>query len=318
MQALTETIEFELELTARERAAKELVVRVSETTPVPACAQLCIDLGLPPHAIDHIRRGKQPQHGKVFWTITFSAKVFRDDAHFKREGHFRRLQLDLRPSNTRRQRIQRRKFQSIEEVLSRYVCHWLWSPSGILLTLTHGDPLRLRDADHAASVMRDMNFALKEVVGGSPRRQTQAQVRRQTDRGNQEDQLPERTHEVRQTDPGTQPPGMTQQPMDADLPPHMAGAELALAHRRPQRGCARTATPPPARTATPPPARAEGASGSGSGLGAARERSVTPGRGRGGRGGRGGRVTQDSQDRSTFRGQLHTGEHTGVRTRSYT
>jgi hypothetical protein len=214
----------------------------------------------------------------------------------------------LRPSNTRSQRVQRRKFQSIEEVLSQYVCHWLWSPSGILLTLTHGDPLRLRDADHAASVMRDMNFALKEVVGGSPRRQTQAQARRQTDRGNQEDQLPERTHEVRQTDPGTQPPGMTQQPMVADLPPHMA--ELPLAHRRPQRGCA--------RTATPPPARAEGASGSGSGLGSARERSVTPGRGRGGRGGRGGRVTQDSQDRSTFRGQPHTGDQSGVRTRSYT
>jgi hypothetical protein len=287
MQAFTESIEFELELTARERAARELVVRMNENATLPECPILSHDLGLPLHAIEQIRRGKQPQHGKVFWTITFSSRAFRDDAFFKRDSHFKRLELDLRASNTRRQRVQRRKLQSIEEVLSHYVCNWTWTPSGILLTLTHGNPVLLKDADQAAQLMRQMNFAPKGLPG-SPRRQTQAQAQRQADRGTREAQLPERTHfPVRQTaDPPTQPPGVPL-PMDADLPPHMAGPTEPTG---PPSGMDLS----PARALRPQPViAAVGASGSGVGSGSGRERTPTPGRGRGGRaptpGGRGGR-----------------------------
>lgn len=289
IHAVMETVEYELELTARERAAKELVARVDVNAAVPPCALLCSQLGLPPYSIESIRRGKQPLNEKVFWTISFTTKAFRDDAYFKRLSHFKRLQLDLRPSNTRRQRVQRRKLQSIEEVLSRYECSWLWSPSGLMLTLTQGNPLLLKDASHAAHVMESMNFVRKELQAEEPHRQEQAQARRQDDRGMREAQLPSRTHSpVRQADPATQPPGVefVDHPMDANLPPHMTGPADGpppgmgpgpSRRQQPARQC--TATRVPAAGSTSGPDRG----------------------GRSGRGGRGGHVPMPERSDRTFR-----------------
>ena len=301
VQAFTDSVQFELELTAINQAARELVVRLPETDMLPACPALAHDLGLPLHAIDQIRRGKEPQRGFVFWTITFASRAYRDDAFYKRDAHNRHLGLDLRASNTRRQRAQRRRLQAIEEVVSQYACEWIRDHTGILLKLNQGDPLLLKDADHAAHVMRQMNFALKQIPG-SPRQRQAAPRRQQPDNETQPDnddrrQRPRLQTPARETQvpaapspPGTQPPSMTQppgmtQPMDHDLPPHMTeprgppppGMELPIALRKPSR--ASTAGPPP-----PPPApRASGSgSGPGSGAGPDRGRTPTPGRGRSG------------------------------------